>query len=195
MSFEKFAHVRFCFRKASSPCVRGTKWHRARRGEGEGSSDRYVSQSKGTWCKVPAGGFFFCRTLHRCSSKDVSRSSRPELGDASKLRSLLSPSFSNASFPPRNQSPTRITDSSREHDRFCRLAFYTLARVCSNCWLETRTSKSTSVKPRNREGSAMNSRITDGEFRNFAFQRKRVYKSAGKVGRSFRFGSSVRLRA
>lgn len=25
MSFEKFAHVRFCFRKASSPRVRGTK--------------------------------------------------------------------------------------------------------------------------------------------------------------------------
>lgn len=41
----------------------------------------------------------------------------------------------------------------------------------------------------------MNSRITDGDFRNFAFQLKRMYKSAGKVSRSFRFGSSVRLRA
>lgn len=49
MSFEKFAHVRFCFRKASSPW--SCSWNKVatRRMEGDGSSDRYVSQSKGTY--------------------------------------------------------------------------------------------------------------------------------------------------
>ena len=120
---------------------------RAKGRETKGSGDRYVSQSKGTWCKVRrqedssfAGR---CTDAPRMMSLDL----RPELGDASRatitafsISSFFSPSFSSSSSSsslllssfsivlPRlietSEIPRKLRTCQRVRARFLRLGFY-----------------------------------------------------------------------